>query len=89
MKKAYIITIEGRVQGVGFRYFTSAIAKELDIKGYTRNTPDGNVYIVAEGEERDLNKFIIQCNKGPILARVTKLITKETKVSDYDQFRIR
>jgi acylphosphatase len=41
--------VHGRVQGVGFRWWTRARALELGLTGYARNVPDGRVEVVAEG----------------------------------------
>ena len=46
--------IQGRVQGVGFRWFVHREASELDLRGWVRNTEDGDVEVVAHGEEADL-----------------------------------
>ncbi len=48
-KKAIILRVTGRVQGVGFRYYAQKKALELGVNGYVRNRPDGSVYIEAEG----------------------------------------
>jgi len=47
MKRVRII-VDGRVQGIGFRYYVSKRAQEHDIKGYVRNMPDGRVEIDAK-----------------------------------------
>lgn len=47
MQKAAFIHVFGRVQGVGFRYYTNMKALELHIKGFVENKPDGSVYIEA------------------------------------------
>lgn len=44
------ILFRGRVQGVGFRYTTSSIAKRHPIVGYVKNLPDGSVELVVDGE---------------------------------------
>ena len=67
----YNIRINGRVQGVGFRFSARNIAKAYGIKGFVRNEPDGSVYIEAEGEEENMNRFIIWCRKGPAMSYVT------------------
>lgn len=41
--------VHGRVQGVGFRWWTRARARELGLTGYARNLNDGRVEVVAEG----------------------------------------
>ncbi len=45
-----IITVEGRVQGVGFRWWAMSQARELNLVGYADNLPDGRVKICAQGE---------------------------------------
>lgn len=56
MKRFHAI-ITGRVTGVGFRYKTMEIAKELDLKGFVQNIAGENVEIVAEGEDKKLEEF--------------------------------
>ena len=51
------IYYSGRVQGVGFRFTTEAIASRLSICGFVRNLPDGRVEVVAEGTEMELGRF--------------------------------
>lgn len=68
--KATII-VQGVVQGVGYRFFTVEIAKQYNIKGYARNLPDGNVEVIAEGDEGMINDFIKRLKVGPPSARVT------------------
>jgi acylphosphatase len=48
------VWVSGRVQGVGFRWWTRARALELGLQGWARNRPDGRVEVVAEGPEADL-----------------------------------
>jgi acylphosphatase len=48
----------GRVQGVGFRYTTQAVAEGFAVKGYVRNMPDGTVEAVAEGDRADIERFL-------------------------------
>jgi len=43
------IVYSGRVQGVGFRYTTTSIARRFDVAGYVQNLPDGKVRLIAEG----------------------------------------
>ena len=88
-KKAVILNIYGRVQGVGFRYYTHKKAIELGITGYVMNRPDGSVYVEAEGEEEDLDRFILWCEEGPPWARVSKVEKQFTPVTGYAEFRIR
>ncbi len=48
----------GRVQGVGFRYTTSHIARGFQVTGEVRNLPDGRVELIAEGDRQEISKFL-------------------------------
>lgn len=54
----YTVHYTGRVQGVGFRYNTSSIARRYAVAGYVRNLPDGRVELVAEGNKDELDAFL-------------------------------
>lgn len=47
----------GRVQGVGFRFTTEAIASRFEVAGFVRNLPDGRVELVAEGTKAEIDRF--------------------------------
>lgn len=49
--------VRGRVQGVGFRWWTRARALELGLVGHARNMDDGRVEVVAEGEPAALDRL--------------------------------
>jgi acylphosphatase len=79
------ILISGRVQGVGFRWFTKNKAQELGVKGTVQNREDGRVEIIAQAEADILEPFIQWCHKGSITARVDNV--EIIKLSaDTDQF---
>jgi acylphosphatase len=59
------LIIEGRVQGVGFRYFIKDLANSLSITGWVRNLQEGKVEILAEGDKSDLQFLIDQARTGP------------------------
>ncbi len=65
--------IAGRVQGVGFRYFTEAAAVREGILGWVRNTPDGRVEISAEGDAEAIERFERVLSHGPPHARVERV----------------
>jgi len=71
--KAVILKIYGKVQGVGFRFYTHKKAQELDLTGFVQNKADGSVYIEADGDADKLELFILWCDEGPSWARVTKV----------------
>jgi len=57
--------VSGRVQGVGFRYFTVRAARRLGLVGWVRNLTDGRVEAHAEGEAEALESFRASIEKGP------------------------
>ena len=65
--------VSGRVQGVGFRYFTCRLAEEFAVTGYVRNLPNGDVEIVAEGDQAVVEEFIARAGKGPSYSRITEV----------------
>ena len=64
------ILISGKVQGVGFRYFTRQNAMKLGVHGYAKNLPNGKVEVVAEGDKATLDEFVKILWKGPPASRV-------------------
>ena len=57
--------VEGRVQGVGFRYFTQQQAVQLKLVGWVRNRWEGTVESVAEGPREDVEKLLQAIRRGP------------------------
>ena len=68
--------VEGRVQGVGFRYFVMTAARELHLTGWVRNRFDGSVEVTAEGPRKDLETLIFFLRKGPRNSFVSGINTK-------------
>lgn len=84
------VIISGRVQGVWFRANTKQKAEQLGLTGWVRNTPDGCVEAVFEGEERLIKEMIKWCHKGPSLAKVEKVEVKnQNLIEEFDGFSIR
>jgi acylphosphatase len=82
--------IKGRVQGVGYRYFTLQAAQNLDLTGWVRNLYDGRVEVVAEGDYDNLNQLLVMLRKGPVSAIVDDMDYQFTDSQDeFDQFRAR
>ncbi len=73
MRVARHFLISGRVQGVGFRYFTQAVAGREGLHGWVRNTPDGRVEVQAEGEADAIERFDRALRHGPPGARVDEV----------------
>jgi acylphosphatase len=57
--------VEGRVQGVGFRYFVLMKAQALELTGWVGNRVDGQVEVLAEGEHEPLEKLLAALYEGP------------------------
>ena len=84
------ITVSGRVQGVGFRYFALHKAQELGITGWVRNTVDSNVQIIAQGDETTLKTYVDYLRLGPTLSRVDKInIYRSGIVTVFDNFSVK
>jgi acylphosphatase len=64
------VTIRGRVQGVGYRAWTSHTAQGLNLKGWVRNRRDGSVEAVFAGPSDIVDQMIEACRRGPGSARV-------------------
>jgi acylphosphatase len=76
--------IDGRVQGVGFRWFTKKAADALGLQGFVRNLPDGRVEAVAVGDESQLREFRLKINQGPSYSLVSSVV--ESRVSGETNF---
>ena len=67
--------VQGRVQGVGFRWFVWRQAERLQVAGHARNLRDGSVEVVAEGSEPALLELERELQQGPsgaVVERVEK-----------------
>jgi acylphosphatase len=83
--------VQGRVQGVGFRWFVHREASELELSGWVRNTEDGDVEVVASGSVEDLAELRASLKKGPRGSRVDRVIEHyldESEGRDLQSFRI-
>ena len=89
MKVHKNIRIFGRVQGVGFRFFTRRKAKQLGLTGFVQNEPDGTVYAEIEGEKEAVEKMLEWLGDGPPLARVDTLKDSDGKSKNIKDFKIR
>jgi len=63
----------GRVQGVGFRFFVLQQAVRLGLSGWVRNTSEGMVEVVAEGDPASLGEMLTALQEGPDAAYVRDL----------------
>jgi acylphosphatase len=67
------VLISGRVQGVGYRAWTAAMARKLKLNGWVRNLKDGSVEAVFSGDSIAIEQMLAKCWKGPMLAKVAKI----------------
>ena len=73
MRVARRYVIGGRVQGVGFRFFTEAAAAREGVNGWVRNLPDGRVEVQVEGEREAVDRIEAALRRGPASARVDRI----------------
>jgi acylphosphatase len=78
MKELRVLRIHGKVQGVGYRFFATRVARRLGLKGTIQNQRDGSVEAMVEGEKQAIDEWIEELKEGPRYAEVVK-IDQETK----------
>lgn len=81
-----IFTIRGRVQGVGFRWFTTNAARALGLAGWVRNLPDGSVEALAVGEASALAELENALRVGPAGSHVESVSRRESEFVDPPPF---
>lgn len=65
--------VEGKVQGVGFRWWTARAARQAGLTGIVRNEPDGAVDVEVTGERMAVERFRAALGDGPLPARVDRV----------------
>jgi acylphosphatase len=70
MINAALVSITGRVQGVGYRAWAVRQAQKRGLRGWVRNRLDGSVEVMIIGDESEIADMIAACRKGPSLAQV-------------------
>jgi acylphosphatase len=78
----------GRVQGVGFRYTAQNIATAYDVAGYVRNLPSGDVELVAQGAEEEVNAFLAAI-RHHMAGHVENDFAQDVMPGSYKGFHIR
>jgi len=82
--------VQGRVQGVGFRWFTRRSAEELGLSGSVRNRVDGSVEVEIQGPAAAVEKMIEALRRGPGAARVERLRTQTLEpIAGASRFEVR
>ncbi len=83
------IYFSGRVQGVGFRFTTRAIAARYDVRGFVRNLADGRVQLVVEGLPHVIDRFVqaVENEMSRYLDGTQVATSKAT--GEFDRFEVR
>lgn len=74
--KRYFIIVDGRVQGVGFRYFCQNTAVKNSLTGWVRNLSNGMVEMEVQGLEKDIRNFLSIIQKGNNFIRIDHMSMK-------------
>ncbi|GJL65192.1 MAG: hypothetical protein NPIRA05_01630 [Nitrospirales bacterium] len=83
------ILVEGRVQGVAYRAFTQQQATSLNLHGWVRNLPGGQVESEVEGPAPAVETFLNALRQGPTLAHVEQVhVEWMSALNDCSEFRI-
>jgi acylphosphatase len=83
------LLLTGRVQGVGFRYFTRKAAQELGVVGTVANLPDGRVEIEAAGDPAAVEELARRVRQGPRFAEVREVVEEEiAEPPPWEDFRV-
>jgi acylphosphatase len=81
--------VEGRVQGVGFRYYVVDMAQSLGVSGWVRNRWDDTVEVIAEGNRDILEKLLAGLRRGPRAAYVSNVqVDWEPATGEFKSFWI-
>ncbi|MDV4152554.1 acylphosphatase [Clostridium sp. AL.422] len=86
----YYIVADGRVQGVGFRYYCQMNATNLNLTGWVHNMSNGMVEMEVQGNDNSLLRFISIISRGNYFIKITSLSKKEIAViPDETKFKIK
>jgi len=83
------VIVNGRVQGVGFRYALSRAAKSRGAAGWARNRADGSVEAVFEGAPDAVESLVRLCREGPRGAVVERVEVVDEEPEDLSGFAVR
>jgi len=77
MVTARRFVVTGRVQGVGFRWFTHDAAAREGLHGWVRNLADGSLEVVVEGDVESVDRLEAAVRRGPAAARIAHVAVEE------------
>lgn len=81
-RKTVLVSVTGRVQGVSYRVWARAEARELGLSGWVRNEEDGSVTALLVGPDTTVTAMLERLRQGPPGALVSKIVSKETRLRD-------
>lgn len=82
------LIFEGKVQGVGFRYFVKKKADSLGIYGYVKNKKDGSVFVNAQGNKSAIERLTKLCQKATPNSKVKSMVKIQKPIEKIREFRI-
>jgi acylphosphatase len=83
-------TVEGNVQGVGFRAFVEQVAQQLAVTGWVRNRWDSSVEVLAEGSQTQLEALLEALRRGPRMSYVETVTPEWSQASgEFNRFSVR
>ena len=88
-EKTVELRITGRVQGVNFRAWTREEAERRGLTGWVRNREDGSVEARLSGPAGTVDEMIALCRKGPAVARVEAVETRDVEAEPFEGFTVR
>ncbi len=90
MKVRVMVTIQGIVQGVSYRYHTVQVATALNVSGWVRNLTNGDVQGCFEGDETDVRQLLDWCRQGPASSRVERVLVEKLEYTgEFKGFHVR
>lgn len=88
MKKHIDIRVKGYLQRAGIRFKTMEAAYRFGVTGRVRYLKDYSLLIEAEGDGKDLERFVNWCKKGPVGTKVDEVTIEEAELKNYPNFDI-
>lgn len=88
MSSALRVLVQGRVQGVAFRWSAAERARALGVRGWVRNLADGRVEAHVEGDREATEAMLEWLASGPALARVDEIRSRPVPAEDATSFEV-
>ena len=84
------VFVTGDVRDFSFKYFAKEKSKHLDLKGWVRKLPSGEVEVLLEGLEEKIMEMLEWCKKGPAIFKDNRLrVEFSDYVGEFENFEIR